>query len=286
MIIYYAIWDKFQVILKIKISIKPWYFLVRASLVFLGALLNLVKLLSTQTGSSARVRPPRLTLTRITNNNNGKCSPPHHRKRHATLSAERHCLHFQSLLLHLSTKAFGSDARCAIPQRQHFIPDWGSQPLILHFYKNPQLSICHPPWKHNSRHWRSSILNSISWSSTAVLRLVQQVWLHCMFASSKCSTCPLNNCSTSTSSVIVWCLVWPGVLEDEQQVGFQLDPNCEAAFLESNWAPRESSLWKNICNAKSQALRSSSAQLLMLNTIFLPTDFGACFVFNSWLWRS
>ena len=158
MIIYYAIWDKFQVILKIKISIKPWYFLVRASLVFLGALLNLVKLLSTQTGSSARVRPPRLTLTRITNNNNGKCSPPHHRKRHATLSAERHCLHFQSLLLHLSTKAFGSDARCAIPQRQHFIPDCGSQPLILHFFKpTQQLSICRSPWEYNSRHWRSWI---------------------------------------------------------------------------------------------------------------------------------
>ena len=61
----------------------------------------------------------------------------------------------------------------------------------------------------NSRHWRSWILNSISWSSTTVLRPVQQVWLHCMFASSKCSTCPLNNCScTSKSSVMLsdaWC---------------------------------------------------------------------------------
>ena len=41
-----------------KNSIKPWYDLVRASLNFVRALLNLIKLVSILTCSSARVRPP------------------------------------------------------------------------------------------------------------------------------------------------------------------------------------------------------------------------------------
>ena len=86
------------------------------------------------------------------------------------------------------------------------------------FFLYPQaLSISHPPTIYNPRHQRPWILSANLWLH------VPQVWRQQALIA-------ISFEQFQSFKVLCDCLI-PCVLKKEQQVGFQLDPNCRIAFF-------------------------------------------------------